>query len=532
MTKIKKLRIAFIALLLVVFSVVGFVVFYQQLRKRSKAAPLGTPELLFATVDNPPMQGDNGIKIAVKINPNSVATELYSFDIEAKFDASKLELKNTGGVDANVTLAPDVLKQSVTLVGTDTIHIVGTKTGSPFTPANQLIADIAFKMKSGSTFPLTFSWGAVTLQVTNFVKVPLTINDNSSSSSSSSDSSGGGVSLSFASSKQTYSVGEEVSIDIMVDTNNQQISSTGVYFSYPANILAHKSTTINTNTFDSTAINGVTPPVVPSTTGTVVINAARKTAISGNLKVATVKFTASVDGTANLAYIKDNCTVYTFNDSPQNILTTVNSYTVTVGTTSSSSSTSSGGSSSSVIPGEQIESNGDILHINSTTFDQAPTRYEQVVNLEKGDYVLSWGTLTYTSRGREVLVVLACGESDCGDGKKLNDVIGQTPHFPLSTTFQRQEVTIHISDAGDKKKYVVRIFVEDGSEADFDYVSLTDIWGGEKLQDYHFNTVSKISSPRKYPDYWEMDMAGSIYGTIDTTKGKDGALYINSSSRQ
>src|SRR3989338_10281374 len=99
MTLATKLRILSITVLLVVFTAGGFYYFSEGLRKKSKAAPSGTPEVILEAVDNPPMQSDNGIKVAVKLNPNGVTQELYSFDVEVKFDATKIDFKNAGGVD-------------------------------------------------------------------------------------------------------------------------------------------------------------------------------------------------------------------------------------------------------------------------------------------------------------------------------------------------------------------------------------------------------------------------------------------------
>lgn len=520
----KKTRIIAVLLTLVVFSIVGFVFFYQELRKRSKAAPTGTPEIYLSTVDDPPMQTDGGLKVALKLNPNGVTTDLYAFDVEVKFDAAKVEMKNKAGVEANVFLATDILKQQVILVGTDTIRIVGTRIGSPFSATNQKIADITFMMKSTDGFPVSFNLEKVTLEVSNFVKVPLTLTSNTApGSSSSSSSSGDRVSLSFASKKTNYAIGETVSIDVVTSTGSKEIGSVGVSFSFDASRLVYVSTVVDTNFFNKTSIT-------PHPKGnTVDISVARSTAISGNIKIATVNFTVTESGQADFSYNQGSCVVYTFAVSPQNILTDVNPYSVTLGSGSSSSSETS---SSSSPPGDPFESNGDILNINSAVFDLTPLRYEQSIILDKGEYILSGGALVYTARGKGVFIALACGESNCGDGKILNNVIGQTPLFPVSTSFQRQEATVRISDAGDKKKYTVRIYVDSGSEADFDFVSLTDLWGGEKLENTHFALGTHTASPRKYPEIWEMDMAGIIYGTIDTNKGTNGSLFINSSSRK
>ncbi|MBI4973287.1 hypothetical protein HZC27_01620 [Candidatus Roizmanbacteria bacterium] len=517
----------FIAILLIVFTVAGFYYFSEGLRKKSKAAPTGTPEVILEAVDSPPMQTDNGIKVAVKLNPNGITQELYSFDVEVKFDTAKIDFKNAGGVDANVSLAQGLLKQQVVMVGSDIIHIVGTRVGTPFSPTSQSIAEITFKMKTGSTFPVEFGWGNVALQSTNFVKVPLSLASNTSSSSSSSQANEG-VKLSFLASKPTYRVGDTVSLEVLVGTANQQIGSVGVNITFDPALLDYVSTAVDTNTFDQTALTPTT------NTSPLIISAARKTGISGNMKIATMKFTAKAAGTANFTFDKAKSTVYTFSQPAQNILNTVTPYSITVADVSSSSSSSTGSSlTPTPLPvGEEVESNGDLLNVNAVTFDQAPLRYEQTVKLDSGRYTLSGSAYVYTTRGRGVLLVLTCGEGNCGNGKKLNDILVKTPLFPVAPQFQQQEADVIIPDAGKDKKYKVRIYVEDGSEADFDFVSLQNIWGGEQLTNPHFADVAGVVSPRKYPEFWDIDTAGLIFGTVDKMKVKAGALFINSSSRQ
>ena len=197
---------------------------------------------------------------------------------------------------------------------------------------------------------------------------------------------------------------------------------------------------------------------------------------------------------------------------------------------SSQSSSSSTGRSSAAIP-EQVKSNGDLLNINSSPLDRAPFRYEQQVTLNKGTYLLKASALIYVSRGRGVLVALACAENNCGNGKTLNAIIAQTPIFSVSTDYKEQSVDIDIPEAGKNKKYMVRIFTEDGSEADFDYVSLTNQWDGEQLQNIHFAQTQDTSISRKHPQNWELDASGKLFGTVDPNKGVGGALYINSISR-
>lgn len=244
------------------------------------------------------------------------------------------------------------------------------------------------------------------------MKVPLTLASNTSSSSSSSQANDG-AKLSFLSSKSSYRVGEIVSLEVLVATGNQQIGSAGVSVTFDNSLLNYVNTTIDTTMFDQTALT-------PIASGSpLVISVARKTGISGNIKIATIRFTAKTVGTANFTFEKDKSTVYTFSQPPQNILNTVAPYSITVTDVSSSSSSSTGSSlTPTPLPvGEEVESNGDLLNVNAVTFDQAPLRYEQTVKLDAGRYTLAGSAYVYTTRGRGVLLVLTCGEGNCGNGK-------------------------------------------------------------------------------------------------------------------
>lgn len=529
MIKTNWLRLVAIGIIFLVVAVAGFVYFFNGLRSKSKAAPTGTATLALVAANIPAVDAQNGVRVGVELDPNGATTDLYAFDVQVTFDPSKLDFQNAGGIAANVFLASGELKQQITLVNDHTIRIVGTKIATPFTTANKRVADITFQLKSGQSLPLAFNWGPTELQITNYVRIPLTVSAGASSSTGGGTATG--VTMSFTPGAATYEVGNMVVIDVMLNTAGNQIGSTAVNFTYDPAKLTYSATQVNTSIFNGT----VSTPAAAG--GVVSLAAARNSSITGTFKVATVKFIAKTAGVANFAINPALSTVFAYGKTSPSLLSTVNPTSVTIaapgaGTSSTGSGYTGGLGGGSGSPGEHVESNGDILHINSVTFDQAPLRYEQTVKLEEGDYILSGAARVYTARGRGVLIALACGESTCGDGKKLNDIFGKTPLFALSTDFQRKETTIHISNNQKDKKLIVRIFVEDGSEADFDFVSLTDVWGGERLTNWHFYKTEKIISPRSYPQYWDMDDAGQVLSTIDKQQGVDGALFINSSSRQ
>jgi len=519
-----KVRIIFTGILFAVFLAVGFNLFYGELRKRSKAAPTGTPILYLEPVNSPPMNADRGMKIAIKLDPNGATQELYSFDIQVKFNADKFEFNN-GNLDNSMMLNPDIIKQQAVLEGTDTVHIIGTKTTNPFSSTNQEIGSIFFKMKTGKDFPVEFTWGEAILQTSNFVKIPFNLSSNSTSSSSSSSSQNADeVKLTFSSSLIQYHIGDTINLELIVDSGAKQFGSVGAGFVFDPALLDYKSTAVDTSKFDQT--NVVVPP--PAGQSFITVSAASKTPISGTVKLATVTFRAKATGNVNFAYTKDKSSVYTFGASPQNILTTVNPYSIAIVAISSSSSSTP---SEYEPPGVEEESKGDLLHVNSNAAYPSPFRYEQTMTLPSTEYVLSGLAKVYTSKGKGAQLVLFCGEADCNNGKKLNDVIAKTPHFKISTVFLRQEVGFKIING--PKKYTLKLFVDDGTEADFDYISIKNIWDGELVENWHFEKKSSVSYPRRYPDGWTVDSVGAMYGGLynQWDPANTGMLYINSSAR-
>lgn len=172
----------------------------------------------------------------------------------------------------------------------------------------------------------------------------------------------------------------------------------------------------------------------------------------------------------------------------------------------------------------------DLLYINSIASYQSPFRYEQSLKLEKGTYSLRLGAKIYVRKERGVAVVLICNETTCGS-KKKNEIMYVSPLFPVKTEFSEMQSSLTIPDDADNKSYILRVFCEDGSECELDYIFLEDAWGSERLKNNNFAEVQTMTDPRRQPVSWEVDATANLYGSIDPLFGIKGALMINNSAK-
>lgn len=172
----------------------------------------------------------------------------------------------------------------------------------------------------------------------------------------------------------------------------------------------------------------------------------------------------------------------------------------------------------------------DLLYINSIASYQSPFRYEQGVKLEKGSYTLKVGAKIYVRKERGMVIGLVCNQTTCG-AKKMGQMIYVSKVFPVKAEFSEMTDTITIPDAADNKAFILRVFCEDGSECELDYITLEDAWGSERLKNNNFEDVQKLTDPRRQPSSWEVDDTANLYGSIDPATGIHGALMINNSAK-
>ncbi len=134
------------------------------------------------------------------------------------------------------------------------------------------------------------------------------------------------ASLSFSPSNKSVSAGETFNTTIMVNTGGASISGVTADFTYDSSILQ-----VNEVVSSNSVLAGLAEEDY-STAGTVYISryVPSGNSYSGSGEVATVSFTAKANGTATLAFT-DDAVVTNTASSPQNILGTSGSGTVTVG---------------------------------------------------------------------------------------------------------------------------------------------------------------------------------------------------------
>lgn len=529
---IKHLRILTLSIVFLVVLIGGYL-FYTQLRIKSRATA-GIPTLSFATT--PLISSTTGnFDLIVSVNPNN--TNFNAFELHFKYDPAIVKFQNALQLNTNIVAIsplktlPDLSKIDS---ATNTITVVGLKEGVPLGGAEDIpLVKVTLSLVPGAALPVLFTWD-------NATKLPsiATVEKKNGSFPESGDEDPGADptktgTVAFRSAKPGYIITENVNLDVIVSTGGQQVVASDIYLPFDSSKLDFQNVTFHSGTgFNNTTSVSATYPGGVRLTLLTPKNGNASTPVQGeNIKAATIVFKTKAVGSVDFAedMIKGN--MYT--PLNKNILGHAPQYTITINEEGVIPPAGSGDETNEEPPPETVKSGGDLLNINSTPIDRSPFRYEQQVVLDKGTYTLSAKALTYTARGRGVLVVLACAENNCGNGWKLNTTIGKTPLFPVSSVFVEQEsAPIEISEEGKNKKYVVRAYVEDGSEADFDSISLINQWAGEQLLNERFAQMNMLAMPRKYPQLWEIDIAGKLYGTVDPDKGTGGALYINSISRK
>ncbi len=533
-----KQRIVLSGIVGVVTLVAGFVFYYTQLRTYTKAAP-GVPSVFFAV--NPAISSSTGnFDLILKVNPNGAS--FNAFDLRVMYDPAKTGFQNESDLNANIVeINPNRVISSQSRIDAQThkITVVGLREGGAnFSGSSDIeIVKITMKLLPGAGLPVVFTWdnGTKLGADIQIERVNGSFPESAGGSSSSGDPNKPG-SIFMSSDRTQYQVGDHLDLFAYISTEGEQVKTSDIYlpfnsasvdFQRVGGISANVEILPGTGFSQSDSVVALSGNVIRITLITPT-SGGNPVPVAGNrLKVAKILFKTKRTGDISFTVDQTRSNLYTLLN--RNILGQTPGYTITV--EEESGGGGGGGSSSSSAP-ETVPSNGDLLNINSNIFDQSPFRYEQQIVLDKATYTLTASARTYISRGRGVLVTVACAEQNCGNGKTLNAIIAETQKFPVSSQYQEQTVTFDINDATKNKRYTVRIFAEDGSEADFDMVSLQNQWGGEQLQNEQFGSSEQTPFARKHPDLWDIDEAGRIYGTVDTSKGNQGALYINSVSRE
>jgi hypothetical protein len=141
--------------------------------------------------------------------------------------------------------------------------------------------------------------------------------------------------------------------------------------------------------------------------------------------------------------------------------------------------------------------------------------YDQDIVLPFGTYTLSSRAFSVIARGKGNRVTLICNSPTCTTTVKLNGEIASLP-FPVGTDFVIKKETVTLKGTGDDRHYLIRVGVDKGSEAYFDYVSLKDSKQRELIQNGDFTAVNQTSVTTQQPVSWgEADnKVGYFYGFL------------------
>ncbi|MFZ2206631.1 MAG: hypothetical protein WAV29_04145, partial [Microgenomates group bacterium] len=153
--------------------------------------------------------------------------------------------------------------------------------------------------------------------------------------------------------------------------------------------------------------------------------------------------------------------------------------------------------------------------VGDLTILGSAVEYDQDIVLPFGTYTLSSRVFSVISKGKGVKVSLICNSDTCTSTIKKNGEIDSIT-FPEFTDFTDKTKTFTIKGTGDDRHYLVRVSVDKGSEAYFDYVSLKDSKQRELVENYDFAEVANTTISTKQPMYWgEADnKIGYYYGSV------------------
>lgn len=452
-------------------SVLFGVYWFQQYLRGSKASTV--PAVSFAVADGKKIAPGDSFDILVQIAPN--AKTFYSVDLSFTYDTAKLQLKDEADPVTNLT--------ALSTTGSDVVDVELLKTGTSVDPATGRVKIMAVRQNDTNS-PFIGGKDPISIVKVSFVMKPT-------------------ATLPFT---LAWDATSKTSLPDVIEKTN--LTYTGI---------------------DPTITAGATGiPPVGAATATPKPGAASPYPTTGIVKCGIDVCQAGFfcyyppvsDCVAGETCIEMFSDPYCKQKDGKLELTP----TPVLGTAGKVATTT------------RIYERQDTLYINSIMQYPAPLRYEQQIKLNKGTYALVMGARLYNKRGSGLVLVVQCNEASCGendDKKQLhqNDVIYRTPTFPLKTEFSELRQLFNVSDSVGGKQLVLRVYCEDGSECDIDYISLEDAWGSELIRNPQFAEVQPMNNPRKQPAFWEVDATANMYGSIDPAIGNRGALMINNSAK-
>lgn len=467
-----QLKIKLIAIVLTVGLVAWFAVNWfidYQRKSKASAAP---PTVMLNVADAKQVVPGSQFDLIFAVNPNS--TPFYSFNITFSFNPTKVALADNENLEANIErLSDDIIITKRTISATDnTIQVQGLKQNSPFIGGDPInIAKITFVMNSEATLPLDFKWkDATTLDVAPIEKKDLLYNGELTPTPIPTGI--GAVGVPTATPKPATGGGgvQPTATPVPIRCGNLLCPSGQTCLTFPQ------------PTCTPQGICGEAPAPKCSGTGAIPIDPITGEPIGS--------FGGGAGGGKKPVM----------------------------------------GAAGPVAQTTKIFHRTDRLYINSLTTYPAPFRYEQTMKLEKGEYSLVVGARVFVQRGAGMVIGIICDEPTCGS-KKKNEFMYVSPRFPEKAEYSEMREKFSIPGDADNKQYMLRVFCEDGSECDIDYIQLEDAWGSDRVKNPQFAEVDTTNNLRIQPQSWEFDETANLYGSIDPAGGKNGALVINNSAQ-
>lgn len=466
--KLKILTII-ITLGLAVWFGVNWFVDYQR-RSKASAAP---PTVMLQIANAAQVAPGSPFDLIFAVNPNS--TPFYSFNVTFTFDPTKVALADPANAEANIErMKEDIIITKRVVSATDnTIQIQGLRQGAPFIGGTTIeVAKISLVMKEGATLPLDFTWkDSTSLDVSPIEKKNMSYNGQPTPTTAPTGVGPIGVPTATPVPASGGGGGTTpTATPVPIRCGNLLCPSGQSCLTFPQ------------PTCTPQGICGEAPPPRCSGSGGIPIDPVTGQPIGG--------FGGSTGG------------------GPKPVMGTAGPVALTT----------------------KIFHRSDRLYINSLTTYPAPFRYEQTMKLEKGEYSLVVGGRVFVQRGAGMVIGIICDEPTCGS-KKKNEFMYVSPRFPEKAEYSEMREKFSIPSDGDKKQYMLRVFCEDGSECDIDYIQLEDAWGSDRVKNPQFAEVDNTNNLRIQPQSWEFDETANLYGSVDPAGGNNGALVINNSAQ-
>lgn len=323
-------------------------IFLLRVSKRSGATP-GVPTLSYS-VDPATLQAGQNFDLVLKVNPNGAT--FFAFELYTNFDPTKVEFQNMNNLNLNITSSHSLINYSID-TASNLITIIGTKTGNGFAGNSDMeLARVKMKTKTGAAGDINFTWATSTKLGNNLNKELLngifTIGGGSGQPTSTPAPSGPDLhidipSMAAAGSSATAQKGENVDVEVLLKSDNNQVKSVDFILPYDDSRLTFQNTADLSSNIEINPNSGFNTQFVLKN---VDINAKKVTfalvapvvnqvpspiSSPNDILLATIKFKVRTDAPDGLVALLPDTTSTIYNLQTQNILACTGGFRFTVG---------------------------------------------------------------------------------------------------------------------------------------------------------------------------------------------------------